>query len=157
MAEEINKGGRPKKYNDTERQIMLTKLEPYLKSGLSVRKALSETKIQSGTFYRIMAEDERFREQIALFRQFVGVLLNNALVRELMTIIDKQNGNETRNVKSQPLTSDDRAFLQWFSLKSNLTKDEWGDRERIDLFDPEAEIQKVKAIIEDYTTRNIKH
>ena len=74
-----------------------------------------------------------------------------------MNIIDKQNGNEVRNIKPQPLTPDDRAFIQWFALKSNITKDEWGDRENISLFDPEAEIQEVKRIIQESTTKEISH
>lgn len=148
--------GRPPITEDQKKDI-LHKVEPYLKSGLSVRKALSEAKIPNSTFYHLMNEDEHFREQIDTFRNFVSVLLNNTLVRELMTIIDKQNGNEARNIKSQPLNRDDIAFLQWFALKSNLTKEEWGDRENVSLFDPETEIQKVKRMIDESTTKEIDH
>ena len=155
-----NKGGRPADTPEekaSKRKEVLSRIEPYLKSGLSVRKALAEAQISNAMFYRFMDEDEGFREQINQFRQFVSVLANNAIVRELMTIIDKQNGDKARNIKPQSLSPDDRAFLQWFALKSNLTKEEWGDRESISLFDPEAEIQEVKRIIEGSTTKKINH
>ncbi len=148
--------GRPE-LSQQEKNEMLQKIEPYLKCGLSVRKALLEVKIPNSTFYRLMEEDGYFREQIGRFRQFTAVLINNALVRELQFIIEKQNGSEIRKIRPQPLNKDDRAFLQWFALNCNQAKEEFGRRERIDMFDPEAEIQKVKRIIEESTTKEIVH
>ena len=71
---------------------VLQKIEPYLKSGLSVNKALREAQIANSEFYAYMREDEDFRERIDTFRQFTAVLLNNALVSELQNVIKKQNG-----------------------------------------------------------------
>ncbi len=156
MTEDKKSRGRPP-LTEEQKKMLVSKIEPYLKSGLSIRKSVIEAKISRATFYRLMDDDEDFRDQINTFRNFVSVLLNNALIRELMTIIDKQNGNEVRNIKPQPLNRDDIAFLQWFALKSNLTKEEWGDRENVSLYDPEVEIQKVKRIIDQSTTKEIQH
>lgn len=155
-----NKEGRPAMTPEEKAEkikLMSQKLEPYLKSGLSIRKALAEAKISKTDFYRMMEEVDSFRDTINQFRQFVAVLSNNAIVRELMFIIDKQNGNEAKHVKPEKLSRDDREFLKWFVLSSTLTKDEFGERKDISLFDPEAEIQKVKGLLEDMTTKKISH
>lgn len=131
-----DKGGRPP-ITETRKETMVSKLAPYLKSGLSIRKALSEAKIPRATFYRIMENDEYFRERINTLKQFTPVLLNNALVKELFEIIKKQSVNE-------PLTKEDIKFLWWFALKSKSTKEEWGRREGYNPYDSENEIQKLK-------------
>lgn len=160
MVEEKNKGGRPPMTPEEKAEkikAMSQQLEPYLKSGLSIRKALAEVKISKTDFYRMMGEDEGFRDTINRFLNFTSVLLNNALVRELQFIVEKQNGSERKGIRPQPLAKEDLQFLMWFALNSNLTKEEFGRRERIDMFDPEAEIQRVKRIIEESTTREIIH
>ena len=153
MAEEKNKGGRPhltEAQKAERKEYLLQKLEPYLKSGLSVNKALRETKIHNSEFYKFMAEDEFFRDEVGRFRQFISVLLNNAIVHELIVIVEKQNNNE-------PLSRDDIKFLMWFALNSNLCKEEYGRRENISLYDPEDEIQRIKSILEEQTTKEILH
>lgn len=160
MAEEKNKGGRPPltpEEKNQKIQEMSQKLEPYLKSGLSVRKALAEAQISKDMFYRMMDEDEGFRDKIDTFKNFVSVLLNNTLIRELQSIIEKQNGNETKGIKPQRLDAIDIGFLKWFALNSNSTKEEWGERKDVTLFDPETEIQKVKKMIEENFTTEISH
>lgn len=158
--EEKNKGGRPP-MTPEERQAkaneMSQKLEPYLKSGLSIRKAVGEAQISKSDFYRMMDEDEGFRDKINQFRDFVSVLANNIIVKELQTIIEKQNGNQEKKIPPKALNKDDRNFVWKFVLTSNLTKDEFGERKSVELFDPEAEIQKVKGIIEESSTTEIDH
>jgi len=154
-----NKIGRPsltQEQRDQRKAELLQKVEPYLKTGLSVNKALRETRIANSEFYKYMDEDEFFREKISLFRQYIPILLNNILIRELHIIAQKQNGNPLKGISPQPLSRDDRDFLFKFALKSNLTKEEWGNRDQVQLFDPEVEIQRVKVIIEQSTTNEIK-
>ena len=43
------------------------------------------------------------------------------------------------------LNEDDRKFLWWFAKHSKNTKEEWG-RKNTNSLDPEAELQKVRAI-----------
>lgn len=154
MADIKNKGGRPS-ITEQEKMDILHKLEPYLKTGLSINKALSEAKIPSSTFYKLMKEDEKFVERINTFRNFVAILTNNALIKQLMVITTKQNPPKGHEIS--PLNKEDIKFLQWVALNSNLMKDEWGERKTVDMPDPEAEIQKIKAMLEESTTEEILH
>lgn len=151
--------GRPPQTEEEKAEIkrnIVSKIEPYLKSGLSISKAVLEAGVSRAEFYRLINEDEDFRDKINQFRNFTAVLLNNAIIRELQAIVEKQNGNESKGIKPQKLTKEDRSFLQWFALNSNLTKAEFGERKDISLFDPESEIQKIKGLLEDKTTKEIK-
>lgn len=156
--------GRPKltpeQIKDKKLKVV-QKIEPYLKSGLSVHKALREAKIVKSEFYEFMSSDEDFRDTIDTFRQFTAVLLNNAIVSELQTIIKKQNGYKDpktgKDIRPQKLSKEDKEFLWKFALNSNITKQEWGERKDVNLFDPEAEIQKIKGMLEGNTTKEIIH
>lgn len=156
MAEEKNgRGNQP--ITQEEKDRIVRRIEPYLKSGLSIRKACLEANIPKTTFYDLMSSDEDFRDKIDTFKNFVSVLLNNTLVRELQAIIEKQNGNEAKGIKPQRLDSTDIGFIKWFAATSNSTKEEWGERKDINLFDPEVEIQKVKKMMEENFTTEITH
>ncbi len=147
-----NKGGRPRLTEEQKTQrktYLFQKLEPYLMTGLSVNKALREAKVLNSEFYKYMKEDRFFGEKIAKSRQYIGVLINQAIVTELFRIVEKQNGNEAKNIQPQPLSKEDIDFLFWFALNSNLCREEYGRRENVDLFDPEFEIQRVKRLIQD--------
>lgn len=141
--EEKDKGGKPP-ITEEEKNEMVQKLEPYLKSGLSIRKAVLEAQIPRSTFYDLMAKDPKFADQINRFRQFISVLLNNGIVRQLQTIIQKQN-------EKQKLDSDELNFMKWFADHSNLTKEEFGERKDIGIYDPEVEIQRLLGLINEAT------
>lgn len=140
MADEANKGGRPET-TEEEKQEMLQKLEPYLRSGLSIRKALKEAQVPNSTFYDLMSRDSKFSEQIGRFRQYLSILLNSSIIKHLQSITRKQNENV-------PLTKEDISFLQWFATNSNLTREEFGERKDVGFYDPEAEIQRLARIME---------
>lgn len=158
MADTQDKGGRPP-VSEQEKNDIVHKLEPYLKSGLSISKALLEAGVPRSTFYKLMDEDEGFRDKIGQFRNFVAVLLNNAIVGELQAIIKKQQGYTDpvtkKFVKPEKLKKEDREFLWKFALNSNLTKQEFGERKDVNLFDPEAEIQKIKGLIAESSTKDL--
>jgi len=135
-----NKGGRPR-ITPEKKKEMLQKLEPYLKSGLSARKALGEAQIPNSTFYKIMERDDRFREQIQRFQQYLSVMLSNTIARELFGIARKQN-------KGEQLTKSDIKFLWWFALHSNSTREEFGRKEGVSSFDPELEAQRIKSMLD---------
>lgn len=149
-------GGRPPISEDQKKE-MLSKLEGYLKSGLGIRKALGEAQIPTATFYRIMQSDDKFREQVYRFKNFIGVLASGIITRELMNISDKQNGNPAKKIKKEKLTNSDREFMKWFMLNSNLTKDEFSKREQVEVSDPEAEIQRIKTMIDETASEEIYH
>ena len=139
--EDKNPVGRPP-ISKEDKEVMLSKLEPYLKSGLSIRKSLLEAGVPSATFYRVKDTDDEFREKIDRFRQFVSVLLNNSIVREIQAVIKKQNNDER-------LTGEEVSLLKWFATNSNLTKGEFGERKNIGLYDPEAEISRLSKLMDD--------
>jgi hypothetical protein len=148
--------GRPQ-VTEEEKKEILSKLEPYLKSGLNISKSLSEAQVPSATFYKLMDRDESFREKINRARNFLSVLANNIAVRELMAISSRQAGNPSKNIKPKDLSNDDKKFLWQFLLTSNLTKGEYGERKKIDMFDPEAEIHKLKDMLDEEGTDEISH
>lgn len=147
-----NLGGRPqltKQQKAERKEYILLKLEPYLKSGLSVSKALREAKVFNSEFYKYLSEDRLFGEKIELFKQYISVLLNKIIVTELFRIVEKQNGNESKNMQPQSLSKGEQDFLFWFALNSNACAGEWGRRQKLDSFDPEMEIQRVHMLIEE--------
>lgn len=118
------------------KDLLLQKIEPFLKSGLSVNKAISEAKIHNSEFYKYMQEDSEFRDKINTFRNFTAIILSNALFKELLEIIGRQRD-------MQILSGEDRKFL-WKLIKSNKnTRQEWG-RSRISAFDPERAIERMR-------------
>jgi hypothetical protein len=145
MGDDSTKEGRPETTAE-QKQEMLRKLEPYLKSGLSIRKSLREAQIPTSTFYDIMNRDVEFSEQINRFRQFVAVLLNSAVVKQLQDIIRKQS-------EGKGLEREDIEFLKWFANNSNLTREEFGERKDVALVDPEVELNKVMTLIEEQSTK----
>jgi len=136
----VSKVGRPE-ISEGQKEEIVSKLEPYLKSGLRITKALREAGIPRSNFYKLMDRDLVFRDKIDRFRQFLSIMLNNAMVGQLQDIIIKQKSEED-------LTSDDINFLKWFALNSNATKGEFGERKEVGLYDPEAEIQRIARLID---------
>ena len=154
MAEDKNKGGRPwltDEQKTRRKEYLSQNLEPYLKTGLSVNKALREAKIHNSEFYKYMSEDRLFGEKIQRFRNFISILVNTALVNHLMDIARKQTGYG----QPQGLSKDDVDFLQWFALHSNLTSGEYGGRNKNDSFDPEMEVHQVERIIQEANPKTI--
>lgn len=133
--------GRPiltTRQKDIRKRELLQTIEPFLKSGLSVNKAISEAKIHNSELYKYMQEDCDFRDKINTFRNFTAIILSNALFKELLEIVKKQKADGI-------LIGEDRKFL-WKLIKSNKnTRQEWGRRNVSD-YDPEREIERVKAI-----------
>ncbi len=145
-----DKGGRPfltDAQKTNRKEYLLSKLEPYLKSGLSINKSLQEAQIFNSEFYKYMKEDRLFGEKIAKFRQYISVLANHIIVTELLGIVEKQNGDEANNIKPQSLRKDEIDFLWWFALNANVCREEWGRRQNVTSFDPEFELQRVKELI----------
>lgn len=152
--------GRPET-TEEEKRAMAQKLEPYLKSGLSIRKALREAQIPRSTFYDILQKDSDFSDQIERFKQFLSIMNNNAIVTHLQNIIALQNTPLTeeqikQGLKFQPIPKEDVDFIKWFSTNSNLTREEYGERREISAFDPEEELNKIKEFIDTHTTKDTK-
>jgi hypothetical protein len=138
--------GRPPLTNHqihARKDEILSKLEPYLKSGLSLNKALRETKIANSEFYKYLNEDELFGEEVSKFKQYISVLVQTAIFRELLYIVHSQSH------KSYECTNEERQFIMNFALRSNLTKEEFGRLQKNSDINPEQEIQKLKYILQN--------
>ena len=147
MIDVKNRGGRPWLTDEQKirrKEYLSQNLEPYIKSGLSVNKALKEAKIANSEFYKYMSEDELFGEKIRRFRNFISVLVSSALVSHLMDIARRQMGYG----QPQCISKDDIDFLRWFALHSNHTMGEYGRKIIDNFFDPDEEIQKIYGLFE---------
>src|SRR5258708_599843 len=134
MLKDKHSGGRPKISQEIKNE-MLSKLEPYLKSGLSLRRSLIETGIVPATFYHIKQTDPSFESKIALFQQYLPVLYNSTIVKHLHYIVRKQTGFTEADgtiVPPKKLNKDDLSFMFWFGMNSKLTKGEYGNRAAVD-------------------------
>lgn len=135
-----------------QRQLeVLDKLRPYLRGGLSVKKACLEADVPKSTAYDWMSKDKWFLDQINRDLQFLSVLGTNAVVAQLHDIIQKQNemvkvgGREHK----QELNKEDIKFLKWFVTNSSKTREEFSPRQEIVAsYDPEVEYQRITELLE---------
>lgn len=123
-----------------KKELMLLKLEPYLKAGYSVNKSLKQAKVNNAEFYKYM-RDDLFREKIQVFRQYLFVLVNQSLFQEFILIINKQN-------QKIRLNNDELDFLWKYLSYSDYSSEEWG-RRNTNVFDPHIEIKRVKRMFSD--------
>lgn len=134
-----NKVGRPA-MGRPEKEIILQKLEPYLKGGFSLRSACSSLGIQRSTIYYLMDKDEWFLSEIERYKQYISVIVTMAMASLLYDIVQRQN-------KEEKLLREDIKFLEWFAVHSHATAEEFGRRQKTVLFDPEEEIRRIEEII----------
>jgi hypothetical protein len=139
--DEKNRRGRPFVGEGCKKKVY-QKLEPYLCSGLSMRKACSEARVSRTWVYTLKLRDKNFANQIARAEQYLSVLVNKLIVTELFRIIARQQTGEE-------LSKSDLDYLMWFAIHSTLTREEFGRREAfIGSYDPETEIQRLMGLME---------
>jgi hypothetical protein len=151
---DTNPEGRPPLTSEQKKDILL-KLEPFLRAGLSVNKSLREAGIANSTFYKIANSDPEFMERIRQFQQFISVMYNRAVIKHLQDIIMKQNPKGDQ--PGLELSKEDIDFLKWFGTNSNLTKEEYGERKDISLWDAEQEVQKIASVIDEWAGKGDKN
>jgi len=131
--------GRPL-LSDNEISTVFQKLEPYLMSGLSIRKACAQAKVPRSTVYCLTARNQGFLDQITRSKQYISVLLCLETSRMLINITERQNqGNELSNL--------DINFLKWFAMHYVGCREEYGRKVDDNLFDPEMEIQRISRLV----------
>lgn len=112
--------GRPR---ITKEQIdeIFHKLEPYLRTGLSLYKACLEAQIPTSTAYDLYSENKWFAERIDTSRNYCAVLVNDIITKELERIKTKAG--------ILPLESSELKLIQMVALHSSTTtRDEFEDR-----------------------------
>ncbi len=138
------RGNQP--ITNKQKHMMVRQIEPYLKSGLSIRKACEQSGVPRSTFYDIMASDDDFADQIKRFQSYVSVVTMGLFMQELMLIYNKCKSGEKMDWQ-------DLKFLMWFATNSRHCRDEFGQVQRNQLsVDPQAEISKLTKMIDAYAT-----
>ena len=131
-------------FTEESKLRMVQRVEPYLKAGLSIRKACLLSGVPRSSLYKIIEEDEFLRDQIDQFRIYLNVLTITIISRHLHSIIKKQQSGIE-------LSSEDLNFVKWYALNSNQCKEEFGWKARsTPPFDPEAEIMRLNSLIEQH-------
>jgi hypothetical protein len=129
-----------------QKHSLVSKLEPLLKSGLSIRQACLESGVSRATLYRIMEEDEAVRDQIQRFQNYLSVMVTWMTIRHLLFVKSKQD-------QGIPLGWEDIKFVAWFATHSRSCSEEFG---KIALssgkinsaIDPYLERRKLRQMIE---------
>ncbi len=144
MADNSNQNmiGRPPLTPEQKNEIV-QKLEPYLKSGMTLRKACYEANIPKSTVYDLKEKDIEFSDKIERFQQHISILVSNTTYLLVVKIHSKVE-------KGEELTKQEYGFIKWFALNSKCTKEEFGNRMEVEVIDPEKQLREVKKIIESY-------
>lgn len=137
---------------DQKKDEILRKLEPYLKSGLTVHKACLEAKIPDSTVSDLM-KDEKFAEKIKTFQQYLSVLTANAFYNLLVKLIKKMTGvknpDGTWKEEPQDLSKNELELLKWHSTKSKITREEYGDRQEVEVINPQERLKKINELLDE--------
>ena len=121
---------------------MVHKLEPYLKSGLSIRKACSISQIPRSTFNKYYAENEWFMYQIESFRVYQSVTVCGLIAWRLEHIINRvhavrhfESMNDSlsylklkKNMRDFEPSEKDWKFIQWLATHSTSLREEYGSQ-----------------------------
>ena len=109
--------GRPA-LKDEEKDVIFRKLEPYLKSGLSINKACLKVQIPKSTIYDLCCDDSQFAEKIDTAKSYYSVLVSSIITKELERIAQNQSKGK--------LKGEELRFIQWVAVNSNHTREEYG-------------------------------
>lgn len=138
--------GRPP-LSEEEKENIVRKLEPHLKAGLSHRKACQQAQIPKSTFYDLYEEDPEFADKIDTSQSYLSVLTSNIFYVLVSKIATKIKDGER-------LRREDLDFLKWFATNSKTTKDEFGERQELEVIDPQKEIHRIMKLIEEDSKEN---
>lgn len=107
----------------TQEQIddVFHKLEPHLRTGLSLYKACLEAKIASSTVYEIYKRNEQFMERVEAVKNYRQVLLNDIVTKELVRI-------QSKATNLLPLEANEVKFIQSLMLHQTEIKDTLEER-----------------------------
>lgn len=123
---------------------MVRKIEPYLKVGLSIRKACTQSGVSRTTLYKIMNEESDLANQIEQFQIYLEVMTMSSVTKQLMAIIGKQSHNIE-------LGDRELRFLMWFATNSKYCRDEFEKGgATFSSYDPHYEYMKLVGQIDSY-------
>ncbi len=125
---------------------IVRKLEPYLKVGLSIRKACTEANIPKSTVYDLIDEDGVFADKIEALQNYLSARVTYTLGAQALDIADRV---ESKGKCSEP----EIKFMQWMALNFRGCRDLFSRTVdmQLDLPDPHAHIQKIARMIDEAT------
>lgn len=132
--------GRPQ-ISDTDKDLLFRKLEPYLHSGISLRKACREAKINRAWIYTLIQRDDIFADQIAQAKEYLGIYFSIFIYKIVSEYCYKI-------LSGKLLKSEELDFLKWFALHAKATSEEFGQRINTGTtIDTEMEFRRFKQIL----------
>ncbi len=111
----------------TQEEIDTTfrKLDPYLKTGVSLNKACLMADIPKSTVYDLYRENLQFAEKIDTSKNYLSIVTSNIFYTEIERIKNSQLNNSSIN-------KNDLNLIQWFALNHKSNSEEFG-KQTVDL------------------------
>jgi len=101
-----------------EVDIIFRKLEPYLKTGLSLNKSCVSANVPKSTVYDLYNDDGLFAEKIDASKNYLSVVTSSIIFNELERIFQNQKSGVSAN-------RDDHRFVQWFATNHKVNTEEY--------------------------------
>lgn len=126
--------------------IIFHKLDPYLRTGISLNKSCLMADVPKSTVYDLYKENLQFAEKIDTSKNYLSITTSSIFYTEIERVKSLQLKNKTIN-------KEDLRFIQWFALNHKSNYEEFG-KEALDLADDRQtelaeEIVKLAKIIDD--------
>lgn len=136
--------GRPK-LNNQQIELIVHKLEPYLKRGFSVRKACYYAELPHSTVYDLLNKNQEFSDKIELFKLYKNKLLSDIFMAKLEDLHKKY-------VQNTELSRTDWSFLKWLATNDKTLKSDYGKAEEVnrDITSIDEIITKIDRNVSDY-------
>jgi len=132
--------GRPQ-ISGNEKDLLFRKLEPYLCSGISLRKACREAKVNRAWVYTLIQRDDTFADQISQAKEYLGIYFGRFIYKIVSEFCYKI-------LSGKQLKSEELDFLKWFALHAKVTSEEFGQRINTGTtIDTEMEFRRFKQIL----------
>lgn len=130
-----------KEFVAQKKQDYLQKIEPYLKAGLSVRKACLEAGVPHSTVYEYIQTDDEFSDKVDRAKQFLSILTSNVFYNQLVQMGRKISTVDEKGNPKKPekLTKEELNLIMWHSTKSKAVREEYGEHSEIDVTESRAE------------------
>lgn len=121
--------------SEIETNMIFRKLEPYLKTGVSLNKACLMANVPKSTVYDLYKENFQFAEKIDTSKNYLSIVTSNIFYTEIERIKNLQSDNKV-------IDKNDLHFIQWFTLNHKSGSEEFG-KQAVDLVsERQSEIQE---------------
>lgn len=146
------------------------KLEPYLKRGLSVRKACYLAKVPHSTIYELIQRDEKFSDKVEAFKAYKSALVSDLFMFRLEELTEKVRTNIKlkallhskriskaslqeiqEKLDGAALKQADWSFLQWVATNDRVLANEYGSKPDV-IYDKSEQISQALNLLDREAT-----